>query len=145
MNIVKFISILLQITSSWQEHCDVEYSRGIQVDMTARERSCNSTVYTLFLHHDVDKSKSAETPVLNVTLPEMFHVTVKADDTSLNFRRKIMGDVYVDCNSGDVCIDQLRGENIHLHCNSGEWCHIASSCSLNQTPYLFVTSYHSIR
>jgi hypothetical protein len=79
--------------------------------------------YTMALRsigkHVSDNSK--ERPVLKITLPEMFNVAVRADEAIIRFREKIMGDVSLVCNSGDICIDQLRGEHISLQCNNGKF------------------------
>jgi DUF4097 and DUF4098 domain-containing protein YvlB len=65
----------------------------------------------------------ATTPILRITVPEMFNISVRAKDATINFRKKIMGDVSIDVQSGQVIIDQLRGEHISLQCNNGDILH----------------------
>jgi hypothetical protein len=62
----------------------------------------------------------AEPPVLKLTVPEMFNLALRADEATVHFRKKILGDVSLDCQSGFVQVDQLRGEHIRLHCNDGK-------------------------
>ena len=113
--------LLFQITSAWQEHCDIEFSKHLNV---AIKPQSDVNTYTLHIHKQAQAqedspSSSCTTPVLKLTVPEMFNMALRADNATIHMRRKVMGDVSVDCNSGLVCIDQLRGENISLHCNSG--------------------------
>ena len=116
---------ILQVTSAWQEHCDIEYSKNLTFDTTGHGEADSKTSFTIELHtlqnDSADTDTPGERPVLKITLPEMFNVDVRADDAIINFRKKLMGDVSLDCNSGDVCVDQLRGEYISLQCNNGNF------------------------
>ena len=58
-------------------------------------------------------------PTLKITIPEVFNVVYHAKDTSVRFRNKILGNVSVECVSGDVSIEHMRGDNISISCNEG--------------------------
>lgn len=70
---------------------------------------------------DIDSTITSDAPpMLKMIIPEMFNIAIQADDAIINFRKKILGDVSVECNTGHVSIDQLRGEHISLQCNEGK-------------------------
>ena len=134
----KVPSIVIDVTSAWQEHCDIEYSKDLKLDMTG-ESDLRS--YTISLCDSSGVSK--ETPTLNITIPEIFNIAVHADDATISMRKKIMGDISLECNTGHVFIDQLRGEEINLQCYNGIsltglCCILCLSLKPNDILYIYV-------
>lgn len=54
---------------------------------------------------------------LKLVVPEIYNVSICAQDASISFLKKILGDIDLQCNTGRVCIDQLRGERIRINCS----------------------------
>jgi hypothetical protein len=43
-------------------------------------------------------------PVLSITIPEMFNVALRANDALINLNKKILGDLSLECKTGDILI-----------------------------------------
>ncbi|KAJ1435876.1 hypothetical protein B484DRAFT_417014 [Ochromonadaceae sp. CCMP2298] len=105
----------VDITSRWQDHCDLSYEDGD---------------YSLRFHEDADLGSLTVTATgtggprresaIEIFVPEYLDISIDGNELDLRMKSKIQGDMAVSCTSGSVVVDKLRGEVIALQCGEAD-------------------------
>ena len=98
----------ITITSVWKDTCEVQLdSINQEFDVTVEESDGCAHICV-----SPDATSSSGTILLNLFVPEIINTYIKARTLSLTTNNKLAGDMSVECDSGSVRIDKLRGENL---------------------------------
>ena len=104
----------LQIQSNWQEHCDLFISEQHQVQVDHNDTEVRITPPQF----QIRGSASSSSIRINAIIPEIFDVYVNANKLQLSMKNKVMGDICVSCNSGQVVVDKARGLDLNFDIGS---------------------------
>ena len=81
----------------------------MRIDIQETSNDSRQTIKLLLKCPDEnDPANEPNTAFLKVVIPEVFNVVIKADHARICFRKKVLGDISLDCNSGEVFVDQIR-------------------------------------
>ena len=109
LNLDGFSNCVVRIKSSWQDHVDL---------------SCNEALLDVHLSEEdqtltLSKNESSdmdigEAVVVELTTPELINLYIYGLYSDIKIENKIEGDVMIQCESGDINIDKVRGKNIAI-------------------------------
>lgn len=102
----------ISVESSWQEHCDVEYSHHAMSDSVVLSSHEGSNTIALLVN------KSIENASFVLRVPERCDINVLANNLNLTTKNKLQGDFRVTCSSGDLRLDKVRGEIVSIEAGS---------------------------
>lgn len=115
----------LEISSAWQDHVNIEsegygeLGQGNCDSFLTIEESVEDETIAIRCHEDrAINDKSAK--IVKLTVPEMFNISIFAQGIQLELKNKIQGDFSLECSSGRISIDKLRGLNLQFSCGSAD-------------------------
>ena len=105
----------VEIVSGWQDHCDIE-SDGRSITILEDMESNTLTI--------TDKNFRGGIPNqpcnVIVHVPEMFNCNVYARSLNLHLRNKLLGDLHINCETGSITVDKVRGSNLIFDCGTSD-------------------------
>lgn len=112
----------INITSKWQDHCQISDESHHSLYQIAVGKSSNSCE---ICYKDGDelayKGDSPEkVPFFDIIVPEIVNLTIVANDLDLNIKNKVMGDIDIMCSSGKINMDKIRGESLNFNCGQAD-------------------------
>ena len=125
----------IEITTKWQDHCELLKFDTTKINHDSCDNSSHHNselvlkalkdindpklVNLYIVRNDLEMGKFndiEECLNLSLSVPEYFNVSVNASQLSLHIKNKFQGDLAVSSNEGEIFIDKLRGNMIHLDC-----------------------------
>jgi len=97
----------VQIVSAWQDHCAVD---GDAAMLEQIKIVVDSVAQTL----SISGPPLPFEGVLRVTVPQSIDLVVSGDALDCAITNKVEGDVTIECKSGSVEVDKIRGMNISM-------------------------------
>ena len=95
--------VKVNIVSQWQDHIDISCDGDVSYEVNEKEQLLSV------------KGGSSGGSVRVIT-PETINVYVNANDVDLSLENKIEGDIHVNCQSGNVSVDKVRGMEVSMDC-----------------------------
>ena len=76
----------LNVTSMWQDHCEISYDEHSSFNITVLENEESN----LLILNASDSVKSDHVSTINISVPEYFNVTIAANDLNLTMPNKVL-------------------------------------------------------
>ncbi len=100
----------VRIKSSWQDHVNLTADEGVfDVQMNEEEQK-------LIVSRKRGVSADVE-GVIDIVTPEVINLNIMGQNTNIHIKNKIEGDVMIQCESGDIQMDKVRGKSITIESN----------------------------
>jgi hypothetical protein len=84
LDLVAVKKIDLKISSAWQDHCDIEYSHNLPLEIDLMNESDG-----YFSIQALPLTVNGEIPTLKITIPEYFDIDLSVDDALILFSKKV--------------------------------------------------------